>query len=551
MGNARRRAARPAVAADFDWRPWACAAALVLAVLLTFSPAFHADFIRWDDTHYVTKNDLLRSPNGLKEIWTPLGGKLPQYYPLTFTSYWIEYQFWQLGPTGYHVTNVVLHAANSVLVLALLRALGGSLWLAVGAAGVFALHPVQVESVIWVAERKNTLSGFFFLLAFLLYLRHRRSNRWGPYAACLLVFLCALLSKTQTVSLPVIIAATDWLLLRRGPLRRADVTAVVTRVAPMLVLGLISAWMTTAVERQMTSSWVQLPTLLQRAPIAGTALWYYVATFLAPFDIAPIVPKWVVSPTDPKWWVGPLAWAVVIPLSIRWSARVPALVLWGAIEFAVALLPGIGLVPFAYQHYSYVAMRFLYLSCIGGGVVVAVVAERLAGSGHTGRRLAAAAGGLLVLLTYGILSYREAQHWQSNFSFWTYAVERNPDGYPPNMNLGLHYELTKEWSEALRFYRHGHELRPLDTHALTQYLRALGAAQGPQAVIDVADTELQRSKRIAYVYYFQRAVAYEQVGHVDAAIADYNRVVTLADQGSSLQESARRALARLVQRKSP
>jgi hypothetical protein len=551
MRNARRQSGRKAVTTAPDLRLWICRAALVLATCAAFAPAFQAEFIRWDDPQYVSENELLRSADGLKTIWTPFTAKLPQYYPLTFSSYWIEYQLWQLTPAGYHATNVALHAINAMLVLQLLSALGASLWIAFGAAAVFALHPVQVESVMWVTERKNTLSGCFYLVAFLLYLRHRRTGCWGPYAASLAVFVGALLSKTQTVSLPVIVCLTEWLLQRTARLQRADAPAVAARVAPMLVLGLLSTWLTTAVERQMTLSWVELPTVLQRVLIASTAPWYYLASFLAPFNLAPLAPKWVVSVANPVWWAGVAAWVIVVGVFFRSHGRLDALSKWGAGEFLIALLPAIGLVPFAYQHYTYVAMRFVYLSCIGGGVVLAVLADRLAGREGTSRRTAVTAAGITVLVAYGVLTHHEAEHWQSNLSFWSYAVARNPDSYPPNINLGLYYESKKQWTDAARYYQHAYDLRPMDTFALTHHLRALSVVRGPQAVVDAADAELRRSNANLFVAYFYRGMGYEQLGRRDDAIKDYDRVLTLTAQGSPTWEAARKGRDRLAHAPGP
>jgi tetratricopeptide (TPR) repeat protein len=296
----------------------------------------------------------------------------------------------------------------------------------------------------------------------------------------------------------------------------------------------------------MMVSWAQLPALPERLLIAGNALWYYLASVLAPFGLAPIAPKWAVGVTDPKWWAGPIASVIAAVVVARWYARLGDLLLWGGAEFFTALAPVIGLVPFTYQHYTYVAMRFLYLSCIGGGVVLAVLADRLAGSGWTRRRYAVAAVGFGVLAVYGVLTRREAEHWRTNLGFWSYAVTRNPDSYPPNINLGLHYESTKHWPDALRYYQRAYELRPMDTYALTQYLRALSVVRGPQAVIDASDTELRRSNVNAFVAYFYRAMGYEQLGRRDEAVRDYDRVLGLTRQGSSTWKAAQQGRERLA-----
>ena len=189
-------------------RVWLAAIGLLLMTVVVYEPAFHAGFI-WDDDSYVTRNRLLSDPIGWLRAWIP--GTTPQYYPVVFTMFWIEHVIWGLNPLGYHAVNVLLHAANAVLVWRLaswLRIPGA--WL-IGA--VFAVHPVHVESVAWITERKNVLSGFFYLLAALAYLRFdslrfpspkqqsETSHRtWQWYGVSLGCFALALLAKTVTMS---------------------------------------------------------------------------------------------------------------------------------------------------------------------------------------------------------------------------------------------------------------------------------------------------------------------------------------------------------------
>ena len=232
------------------------------AIAISFSPAFNASYVCWDDPHYLSFNWSVRVPHavsdapdslltraaGLKEIWNPRSNRIQQYYPLVFTSYWVEHQLWGLNPLGYHAVNLALHAINATLVLLLLGRLGASFWIAAAGAAVFALHPVQVASVAWVTERKNTLSGIFYLLAFLLYLRHRRTGGWGAYAGCLATFIGALLSKTQVMTLPISLLLAEALLHREIRMRFASFSSQLLRVAPMLLLGLGASIITTAVE---------------------------------------------------------------------------------------------------------------------------------------------------------------------------------------------------------------------------------------------------------------------------------------------------------------
>ena len=183
------------------------AGALVLLVLAVYLPVIHCGFV-WDDDANVTGNSNLLSWHGLSQTWTnPIANQ--QYYPLTHTSFWLEYHLWELEPLGYHIDNVLLHALGAVLLWFILQQLSlPGAWLA---AAVWAIHPINVESVAWVTERKNTLSGVFYFSALLAYLRYagigdvKRAGSLKVYALALMMFACALLSKTATAMLPVVV----------------------------------------------------------------------------------------------------------------------------------------------------------------------------------------------------------------------------------------------------------------------------------------------------------------------------------------------------------
>ena len=194
---------------------------LVFAVAASYQPALNAGFI-WDDEDNVTANATLRDFDGLRRIWTDRTAN-QQYYPLTHTSFWVEYQLWGLQPLGYHLVNLALHVANALLLWRILLRLGvPGAWLA---AAVFAVHPVQVESVAWVTERKNTLSAVFFLAAAYAGIRFFEdgdgwkrpgdaeapaSRRRGWYALCAALFICAVLAKSATCLLPAALALLLW-----------------------------------------------------------------------------------------------------------------------------------------------------------------------------------------------------------------------------------------------------------------------------------------------------------------------------------------------------
>ena len=189
---------------------WILGVLLVLAITIAYRKAWHAGYI-WDDDVYVTENKLLTAPDGLKRIWFSLDSP-SQYFPLVYTTFRLEHALWGLNPAGYHWVNILLHVANALLVwrlLLILRVPGA--WLA---AAIFALHPVQVESVAWITERKNVLMGFFFLLALLSWVEfvEGQSRRmWKFYALALLLYALALFSKTTACTLPAALLLILWL----------------------------------------------------------------------------------------------------------------------------------------------------------------------------------------------------------------------------------------------------------------------------------------------------------------------------------------------------
>src|SRR3989338_183591 len=214
---------------------------IVVLTFLAYASALQGGYI-WDDDYYVTRNPLLGHLDGLWRIWLyPMAS--PQYYPLTFTTFWIESHLWGFHPLGYHLVNVLLHVGNALLLWAILRRLKlpGAWW----AAAIFALHPVHVESVAWVTERKNVLSGFWYLYAFLVGLRllerAQASVPRGAFLAVAGLFLGALLSKTVTCTLPAALLFVAWGLW--GRLDRRHIMMMIPLVLLGIGMGLTTAWL--------------------------------------------------------------------------------------------------------------------------------------------------------------------------------------------------------------------------------------------------------------------------------------------------------------------
>lgn len=542
----QRTRAQPTPRTASAWALWPCAAVLLVVTTIAFSPALTAQLLSWDDQSYVSDNAMLRDTAGLGRIWNPTAGGQPQYYPLLFTSYWLEYHVWGARSAGYHGTNLALHLVNVVLVLLLVQRLGAAPWAAVGAAAIFALHPTQVASVVWVAERKNVLSGFFYLLAFLLFLRHRSRDAWGPYVGSLGAFCAALLSKTQTVTLPGSLLITDWLLQSSGRIRRMGLAGLAARLAPMLLLGVLMATVTSSFERAAVgASWFRLPPLATRPFIAATAPWFYAATFLVPVDLSPIYPMWSVSPGDPKWWLPLLAWPLVGAAVYRWRARIGALPLWGLAHFCICIIPVIGLVPFGYQQHTLVADHYLYLANIGAAVALASWADRLAGAAIWTRRRRMITGlGLVLCAFYAVQSYHEAGYWHDTPTFWQRVLARNPTSFAAQYSLGHHYRDQRDWPAALPYYRSAYAIRSDHPGAFRWYAKALRATQGDQAALAFCNAKLQQDPNFLAAY-LERATSYERLGNRAAATAEYRQVLRLAPRNSEGERIAQSNLRRL------
>ncbi len=397
-------------------RPLLWAGLILLITFVTYLPALHAGFV-WDDRQNISENQSLRSLDGLKQIWVNPRASY-QYYPLTYTTFWIEHHLWGLRPFGYHLLNILLHALNALLLGLLLRRLSvPGAWLA---ALIFAVHPVHVESVAWITERKNVLSGFFFLGSFLAYLRfvwgteHR--GRW--YALALGLFLCALLGKTATAILPVAILLVLW--WKRTRLRPADVSQLLPFVLLGAVLGRITLWVEVHNVGAQGAEWAM--TFFQRVLIAGRAIWFYAKKLIWPHPLMFIYPRWQIDPS--AWWqfLFPAVVMVLMAALLLFRKSIGKAPLVAVSFFVCAAAPVPAFIPLFFMHYSYVADHFQYLASMG---LIALAAAGIARGLHSiaMRRMV---GGLVVLIL-AVLSWQRCGAFYDEEALWRDTAAKNPD----------------------------------------------------------------------------------------------------------------------------
>jgi len=409
---------------------WLGRAAIVLLTLVAYFPMWRADFI-WDDPDYIINNMTLRNLGGLWSMWVhPLS--IPQYYPLVHTTFWIEYHLWQLvglgglWPVGYHIDNVLLHAIGALVLWEILDVL--EIPGAVLAAGFFALHPVHVESVAWVTERKNVLSGLLYLLSLQCFLRQgigefRFNARW--YAAALLLFIGALLSKSVTCTLPVVILILAWWKTGRIDIRR------LSAVGPMLAIGGAMALVTAYVETHhvMAVGHEWLFSRGDRLVIAGRAAWFYPLKLLWPANLVFVYPKWTIDHHDWKQLSAPaliLLATVMLWLMRKRLGRWP-LAAW--MFYLVTILPALGFANIFPMRYTFVADHYVYLASLGILVPAAALVWQLAKP----MRLGVAA--VLILALTG-LTIARAMVFQNPVALWTDAINKNYWSWMVHENMG-------------------------------------------------------------------------------------------------------------------
>jgi tetratricopeptide (TPR) repeat protein len=437
----------PATAPDRS--QWWWYAGLLAITLAAYYPAWHGGML-WDDDAHLTRLDL-RSLAGLWRIWFDVGAT-QQYYPVAHSAFWLMHALWGDHTLGYHLVNIALHATSAWLLGAILRRL--SVPGAMLAAIIFAVHPVHVESVAWMTELKNTLSGTFYLLAALAYLRFDDTRRPRSYAAALVLFVLALLTKTVTASLPAALLVVFW--WQRGRLRgREDAAPLV----PFFALGIVAGLSTSILERtQIGAEGADFHiSFLERTVIAGRAIWFYLSKLVWPADLMFVYPRWTPAVT-PGLLLYPIAAAALA--AALWAARGRTRAPLAAfLFFAGTLFPALGffnVYPFVY---SFVADHFQYLASIG---VIALASAGLATIAARGRlaRGSVIAAALVIVLPLAGLTFAQSRQYVDAETLYRATLAKNPAAWMAHINLGWVYLGKNRVDEAMVETREALRLKP-------------------------------------------------------------------------------------------
>lgn len=444
--------------------PWFMGALLLLAAFLAYRPAASGGFI-WDDDEYVSENPAVQEPSGLPEIWLHPPHS-PQYYPMVFTTFWMQAQLGS-GSGGFHEISILLHATSAILlwrILLRLKVPGAFL-----ASLIFAVHPVMVESVAWITERKNTLSLVFYLASLYAYLRFVRideaekngEQRSGWYSAALVLFGFALLSKTVTASLPAAILLILW--WTRGRIRIKQVLLLL----PFFALGIAGSFVTSYMEHSIGNVGATGPewnySFAQRVLIAGRAVWFYAAKLVWPAKLTFVYPKWNVDPGAFWQWIFPVALLIVIGVLFFLRRRIGRGPLVAVLLFVGTLVPALGFINVYPMRYTFVADHYQYHASIALIVLFAAGAAFLHRKKFARQTpwLEPALGTVVILLLF-ILTLRQATIYKTRLALWSDTTEKNPGSWMAWINLGDAYALNTppDIQKATQYYEKSLALAP-------------------------------------------------------------------------------------------
>ena len=454
-------------------------AGLVVLVLVAYLPAFGGGWL-WDDDILITANPLVTEARGLWGIW--FHNTSPDYFPVTLTSYWIEYRLWADWAPGYHAVNIVWHAANTVLVWRILVRLGvPGAWLA---AAVWGIHPVTVASVAWVAERKNTLSMFFGCLSVLGWMSYEDTEERRFYGWSLLSFVVALLAKTSLVTLPLILPVLSW--WRRGRVTRVDLVRTVPFLLASFILGLVTLWYQMSHSAGASSGPLAavLASLPRGGVLAGRAVGFYLWKDLWPTQLAMVYGVWPLETSRPRAYLPTLVVAALVA-GLWWQRKEPwaRAGLFAATVFLLALLPILGFLPAtSMKSHASVADPWQYVALVAP--VALAVALGVKGGGRWLPGGAGRAAAAVIIL--GILTFRHTAIHRTSKALWTQnlavadvwdahlglsralasegenvaaiaeakrALELYPAATPAWIDLGMNFTAVKRYDEAIAAYQ--------------------------------------------------------------------------------------------------
>jgi tetratricopeptide (TPR) repeat protein len=504
---------------------------LAIATVAAYWQVLDHDFVRFDDYAYVTQNRQVTSGlTGENVIWAFTATEEANWHPLTWLSHMMDVELFGMNPRGHHFTNLLIHTCSTLLLLCLMVRLTGAIWRSLFVAGLFALHPLHVESVAWVAERKDVLSGFFWfatLWAYAVYVE-KNSLRW--YLCALAVFVLGLMAKPMVVTLPIVLLLLDyWPLRRLNVVEGRPLWPQLTATAPGLLrekipffAASLAATMLTVYAQQKGGTISSLEVVPLGLRIENTLVSYcrYLGKTIWPVDLSVFYP----FPEGlPAWQVlGALLLLLGLSVGVLIFARKLPFLAVGWFWYVVTLLPVIGLVQIGGHA---IADRYTYLPLTGVFIVfVWGVPELLKACPALRKLLVVAACACLGLLS--VLTWQQSSYWRNSITLFQQAIRATPGNWMAHKALGSAFFEEGSLDEAVFQYRKSLELNPNYDEAFNSLGIALGTMGQFEASIDAFRQALSRNPRYAEAHN-NLGVTLAHSGNFDAAVWEYREALAI------------------------
>ncbi len=507
-------------------------AALTALILIAFFQVFQNDFVSYDDDEYVTENKHVRpglTAESIRWAFGSLHGGTSYWHPLTWLSHMLDCHLFGLDPSWHHLTNIILHIINTLLLFALLRAMSGELWPSAFVAVVFAIHPLRVESVAWVAERKDVLSTFFWMLTLAAYFRYTRNPDKKKYLVVALAFILAMMAKPSVVTLPFVLLLLDyWPLQRmRYPNWLASIADnglddanngkqrsflyLLTEKIPMIVFS-IPLSIVTLIAQHDVGAMVPSDALSFTARAANAMCSYmrYIGKMAYPTKLAVLYPY--PAGGIPLWQVlSALAALVLISLTVIYIGTRRKYLITGWFWYFGTLVPVIGLIQVGSQA---MADRYTYVSAIGISIIIAWTASQISINWPRRKTIltfAASAGILAMMLS----THNQVKHWQNSKTLFKHAIDVTEDNVFMLGNYGNALAEDGKTEEAIEYIRQAVAISPNWSNGHTDLAHTLYLA----GRLDEADKRCQIALNIEpseKAYYVQALILNARQEHAQA-----------------------------------
>jgi len=494
------------------------AALLVLATFATYLPVSRAGFV-WDDALLLEEHALVTSADGLLRCWDPNAKGNVEYQPITVTARWVLWRMWGGEPTGHHLVNVGFHALTAVLLWLVLIELGVPVpWLC---SLVYAVHPVCVASVAWVAELKNVLAQRFYLAAALAFLVFERERRPGWYWLSVCAFGLAGLSKGSVVMFSVVLLLYLW--YRQGRLRWLYVRRTLPYFFVSAAIGGLTVWVQYEGDLARQVGFMGGPAT--RLARTGWIVWFYLLKSVLPTQLAMTYPQWTVDASNPAHWL-PLA-ALLLVFGFLWRRRNAWGRHWlfGLGGFVVSLFPVLGFAAMKYMQYSWVSDHLAYLAMLSIVPLLVGSAASVAARSSFGRPVAVGLAAI-VLVSLGGLTWDTSAHFVNRKSLWSHALRTNPTGHVPQRLLARALLARRETAAAVPHLRRAIEADPGREDALLMMGQAHYMREDYGKAAYWFRRLLRRNPKSAEAY-AGLALILKTGGNLRAAAAHLNRAVQL------------------------